>query len=363
MRFSPKAWMAIWGVACAALLAATPVRADADKPAGGDAKRSVADLERLLPDDTGVVFIVNFKQLLDAPLLKKGGALEALKDAVKNNEDAKKAMADLGLDPFKDIAALISAGSGDDPDKSLTILEGTFNVTKFQAKAEEVAEKNKGNVKIDKVTCEKTEYTVYEVAKLDELIKLPPEFAALGSDAKSVFVGVAPTVIVMAPSKEMIGETLARAAGKKKTTLKNKEMHGLLAKVDAKQTLSVVILAGALKGPIGDEPEAKEALAKLDTITGGVTVAEGITTRIFLNAKSDDDAKDLNKKVGEGLDQAQQVVGTLVSFRKELEPLQDVVKGVKATTKDKTVTISSDISAETIKALVKAIGQAAKAGK
>jgi hypothetical protein len=350
-----KPWMAVLGAALVVLTYSTNARAAA------------GDLEKLLPNDTEAVMLINFQQLLGAPLLTKGGAVDIIKEALKKNDDAQKIMADLGIDPLKDIESLISAQSGTDADKGLMILKGNFNVAKFQAKAEAVAKDNKDHLKIHKVKLDGAEYTVYEVSKLDELIQLPPELAMVAGDvkdAKTAFVGVDKSALLMSPTKEYVAEALAKAAGKKKTEIANKEMQTLLGKVDGKQTISMVLLAGALsKGKLGEEPQAKEVLAKLSNVTGGITVADGIKTQIVLAAKSGDEAKDLGNKVNEGLDQAQQLVGALVEFRKEMAPLLGIVKGVKATSSEKTVTIDSDISGDAIRELAKILAQAINKNK
>jgi hypothetical protein len=361
MLRSRTAWTVLLGMALSALMLWTPSRAAAAKPLPDETKNETADLERLLPNDTEAVVVVNFKQLLNSPLLKKGGALEMLKEMVKKNDDAQKALADLGFDPFSDVDSLIRARSGEGPDKELYVVTGKFDVAKFKAKAGAVAKEKKDSVQIHSVASGKEEFTVYEVSNLDQLIKLPAELAAFGPDATAMFVGVDNSALVLSASKEYVADGLAKAAGKKKTELANKEVKKLLAKVDTKQTLSVVIMASVLtKGPLGEEPEAKEALDKLENVTGGITVGDGIKTQIVLAAKDADAAKALNKKVDEGLDEAQQLVGALADLRKELAPLLEVVKGVKVGAKDKTVTIDSDISGEALAALAKSLGSVLK---
>ncbi|HEY1861666.1 MAG TPA: hypothetical protein VGG61_15000, partial [Gemmataceae bacterium] len=185
-----KPRMAVLGAALAVLAFAAP------------APTRAGDLETLLPNDTEAVMLINFKQLLAAPLLTKDGAVDILKDALKKNDDAQKIMTELGIDPLKDIESLISAQSGTDAEKGLMILKGNFDVAKFRAKAEAVAKENKDHLKIQKVTFDGADYTVYEVSKLDELIQLPPELAPLAGDtkdAKTAFVGVDKTALLMSP--------------------------------------------------------------------------------------------------------------------------------------------------------------------
>jgi hypothetical protein len=348
-------WRAMPVLALSLLLVGSAPRVLA-APISEDLKADPAGLERLLPNDTEAVVVVNFKQFLDSPLLKKGGALEAIKEMLKKNDDVQKNLADLGFDPFTDVDALISAQTGEGQDKGLVVLTGKFDVPKFKTKAEAVAKEKKDSVKIHSVAAGKDEYTVYEVSNLDQLIKLPAELEAFGPDTTAVFVGVDKSAVVLSASKDYVAEALAKAAGKKKTELANKEVKKLLARVDPKRTLSLVIMASVLtKGPLGEEPEAKEALDKLENITGGITVGDGIKTQIVLAAKDADAAKALNKKVDEGLDQAQQLVGALADLRKDLAPLLDILKGVKVAAKDKAVTIDSDISSEVLAALAKSL--------
>jgi len=347
MFSSRKPWIAILGVA---VLAFTT-----------NARAAAGDLEKLLPNDTEAVIVFNVQQLLGAPLLTKAGAVDTIKEALKNNENAKKITDELGIDPLKDIETLVSAESGADAGKGLMVLNGKFDVAKFRAKAEAVAKANKDHLTIHKVTVDGADYTVYEVTKLDELIPLPPQLEMVAGDVKSIknaFVGIDKSAIVMSPAKENVAEALAKAAGKKKTEIKSKEMQAILAKVDSKQTISLAILAGSLaKGKLGEGPDAKEFLAKLNNITGGITVADGINTKIVLAAKSNDDASAINKQIEEGLDQARSLVGLLTAQDTKLAPLADLVKGVKSTASEKTVAIASDISGDAIRELVKVLGQ------
>src|SRR5438034_457111 len=68
-----------------------------------------AEVDKYLPDDTEVVMVVNARQLLDAPFVKKH-ALEQLRAVVKGAE-AAKILDSLGFDPFKDLATITGAAS------------------------------------------------------------------------------------------------------------------------------------------------------------------------------------------------------------------------------------------------------------
>jgi hypothetical protein len=348
------------GLALSAMTAFASSTASA-APVSDDAKAGLASLERFLPNDTEAVVVINFKQLFESPLLKKGGALGILKELIKKNDEAQKTFTDLGFDPFTDLDTMVSAQSGEGQDKGVVVVTGKFDVAKFTKKADEVAKDKKDAVKIHSVVVGKDEYKVYEVTNLDDLVKLPGELAPLAPDSQAMFVGIDKSAVIMSASKDSVAEAMAKAAGKKKTELKNKEIQKLLAKVDAQQTVSMVILASVIaRSPVGEEPQAKEVLEKLDNITGGITVGDGIKTQILLGAKDADSATAINKKVDEGLDQAQQLVAAFADLRKDLAPLLQVVKGIKVGAKDKTVTIDSEISAEVLESLGKSLGSLLK---
>ena len=60
-----------------------------------------AEPDKLLPAEADTVVFVNFKQILEADVVKKY-ALDQIKQALAG-QDAKKLLEDMGLDPMKDI--------------------------------------------------------------------------------------------------------------------------------------------------------------------------------------------------------------------------------------------------------------------
>lgn len=306
------------------------------------------DSHTLLPDDTEAVVAINLKQLLGTDLIKKIDTKGANTDKVKE---------ELGFDPAKDIESVVFAiPGGGNAEKTIVILNGTFDPAKFEGKIEEAAKAKADNVKVHSVVEGKENFKVFEVTKLEDLMKgLPPQFAPPGGanplEGKSIFAGFANTAVIIAGNKDQIVQALMKASGSKKTELKSKEMKNLLTKIDSKRTLSLAILATCI---------GKEAIDKFESITGGITVGAEIQTEIFLNTKDAAAAKTLNMVVDQGLEQVNGILGFITTQQKELAPLVDVVKAIKATTKDSTVTIKSTIDADSMKKIGEGIQEAAK---
>ena len=94
-----------------------------------------------MPCDSEVVGVINIRQILDSPALKKEGLAE-LKKALKANEEATKILAAVGLDPFKDLDSVLFTSVGSPP-KMLVVVRGRFNLDKIHTAAADFAEKNK----------------------------------------------------------------------------------------------------------------------------------------------------------------------------------------------------------------------------
>jgi hypothetical protein len=312
------------GLTVAALLLTAPARA-------------AEVIDKLLPNDTETVISINFKQILNSPLGKKM-PIDKLQDALKNQDELDKNLKDIGFDPFTDLDSVILAGSsGNEPDKGLMIAHGKFDAKKFQAKAEEVAKDMKDVLKIHKVPDATGGTTnLYEVNAPGQN---QPLFVALANE----------TTVLASGGKDYVLDALDKASGKSKTVLKNKDLADLLKRIDTAQSLWLAVLGSTLsKSPLGSNPDAKEVIDKISDATGGINIDKDIKLQVSVTAKSNDDAKDLDEKLKDGLNTALGAVALLAGQNKALAPLVDVLKNVKPTVKDKVVSVELDIAGKDI---------------
>jgi hypothetical protein len=298
--------------------------------------------EKYMPDAADGVITVNVRQLLDSELIKKAGLDKALA-----GEDVQKQLKLIGLDPLKDVERIVVTADKEKPEDVYVIIQGKFDPAKLAAAAEAAGKEQSDHLKIHKSENGK----IYELSKLDEVVKLPPQAAGAGINLKdkSVFAAIPDkNHVVIVGSKEAAEAVLAKGAGKKTTKLANKELAGLLPKINLKQSVAVAM-------PAPDE--------KIKSITGGVTVTSDVKSNFTVNAADADAAKQINDTIGEQLKMIQDVAGIVVLQQKELAPLMDILSGVKHEAKDSSVGITSEIKGDTLQKLVKALTElAAKQG-
>jgi len=319
----------VLGLAVAVTLLAGPARA--------------ADIDRYLPADTEMVFTVNVRQILGSQLAKKAG-LEQLRDLLRSQEEVDAVLKELGFDPLKDIDKVIAAGpGGGEQDKGLLIVHGRFNVEKFKARADKAAKDNKESLKVLKVKDgQGGEYTVYE-------IQVPGPQGM----SQTLFVGFAGgTTLLAAPSKDYLVDGLKVKPDATKARLKNKAFQDVLSKLDEQQSFSIATVGEALtKGPLADLP-IKDVLTKVTAVAGGVTLADGIKMEFTIGTKQAADARMISEKIGEGLNTALAFLALAAMNQKELAPALEIVKSLKTSSKDTTVSIKGEVSAEMLNKLL-----------
>src|SRR4051794_4636372 len=94
--------------------------------------RAVEPDKHIAPDCEGVL-VVNVRQILNSPLVKKYGMAQ-IKEQLNSNEDAKKFIKATGLDPLKDLHSIsVSGSAGGGKPKFLVVVKGKFDVEKLQA--------------------------------------------------------------------------------------------------------------------------------------------------------------------------------------------------------------------------------------
>jgi hypothetical protein len=299
------------------------------------ASARAGDVDKYLPDDTEMVVAVNVRQIVESDLFKKN-VEAAAREALKNADEIADALKDLGLDPFTDVDRVIAAmPSGADQDRGLVIAHGRFDLDKFRAKGEQAAKDQPDVVKIHKVTDgDGGKFTVYEVRPN---VASQPVFLALPDK----------TTVLASPGKDYVVDAMRKGSAKEKPALKNKEIQGLLEKMNDKQGVSLAIVGSALTE--GAPQEVKDIFEKVDAVGGGVTITDEIKIEIAISAKDADDAKDIGESVKGDLKQVRLLLSALAFAQSnELDALLDVVNSIKISVKDKTVVVKGAVSADVI---------------
>jgi hypothetical protein len=308
----------VWLLATLCLASARPVRA--------------ADIDKYLPQDTQFLAVFNVRQLLDAPAVKKQG-VEELKTLLKGNAEVSDTLEALGFDPFRDLTSItVAAPSLTSEPKGIIIVHGSFDVAKFEAKAEKEAKDHGDALKILK----DGDHKIYEVSPPNGD---KPVYAAL----------VDKTTIVAAPEKKTITEAFAKASGKASEL--NKEAAGLIEKQDQNQFVWMLVRGDALRNSElakNADDKLKDVLKKTDLATFGMSLAKELKVAVTVTAKGADDAKEVADFIKEKVDQGKGFLTLFAGNMPALAPLVDVVNGFKITRDGNTVTLKGEVSQEAI---------------
>lgn len=318
-----------FGLGLAAALLAAPGRA--------------ADVDKLLPNDTEIVAGINFKQILNSALAKKVGQ-DKVRDLLKQQGEAQKILDELGFDPLKDLDSILAAWPNlSDTDKGLIIIRGNFDIKKAKAKAEALAKEKKDTIKA--------------VTKNDGLGGKHEFWEVTLPDVnQTVFVSLfSPNTILVSPSDQFLADAIEQYKGTRKVALKNKAMAGLIDRLDNKQSIYLGVVGSALeKSPLADQEKAKEIIDKIADASIGLNVDKDLTLAVGITAKGAKDAEELEDVIKDGINQALGLAALLGGGNKQIAPLVDILKTIKPTTKDKTITVKVTVDEDMLDKILKA---------
>jgi hypothetical protein len=333
MRFIPHA--RLWPAVC--LLAAVAVPAPA------------AEIDKYLLDDTDGVLTLNVKQIAGSALFKKHYQ-DMVQKYFKGNSELPKQLKGLGIDPLKDIDSLLlvhGESSHRLPEKAgapgtggmFFVLHGRFDAAKVRTRVAQLAKDKdyKGLVKTQKVAA-----GVVYVLDLQQ-----PLYVALPDK----------NTIVASPFLDHVTDALDKGTGKKKTSLKFKDVQELIDKADAKQGLWLVgtgrMAYGfdtvVAKGTKKIEKVTKQTLlsgAGLEKVTGGILVSDGVKSAFTFVAKDAASAKEVGTSLQQDLNELVEKVFQKAIKEKPFGPLREYLRSLDVNTKDKTVTIENEVDAK-----------------
>jgi hypothetical protein len=308
------------------------------------AQAGAADL-KYLPEDTGIVFTINFRQIVDSPLVKGQkdaiGKIKALVDnALGENEEAQKYLKATGFDLFRDLTSVTVAHPGDhDKKAALAIIEGDFNPEKFHAAAADAVKDHGDFISISKVG----EHKIIEVSA--------------PNDHAGVVVMVNKNLILAAASKDRVLAALARAGTSEKGKLK-KELKSLLETTSAKQSISAVATGAALtrlleKAPVPNAQAGVEVLKKIDGLSGAITILKDVQFQMGVATKDEETANLLAKQANQFIPLGKFLVMQQANQDQKLLPVVDVMNTLRATVQGTSFLLRGEVTVENIDKLMK----------
>jgi hypothetical protein len=322
MQRTRKLWLGALAVLCLVLPAVA-----APAP---EAKLESLQADRWMPADADVVFGVNFRQMLNSPLVKKED-LDGLKALIKQNEQADKMLAAAGIDPLKDIDGVLLTVSGIGPQaKVRAVVQGRFNEAKVRSAAEEFAKKEPGRLKITKEGGK----TVYEATPDKGNGK--PLYAAFADR----------NTLVLTPSKDYTLKSIEE--GDKKAAEVGKKMKTALTPLTGKESIwFAAIITDDVKKMLQANPATGQFAASLQSITGSMSLTNALQVLVLIHtteAKAAEQIKDLFdqtiKPLLQGAAQGQEEAGPIIN---------EVLENLQVKTQKNDVNISLKLSQKALK--------------
>jgi len=302
----------LWGAALVAVCLALPARA--------------AEAHRFLPDSAEQVIVINVKQILQSPLVKKY-ALPDVEKQLKDSKEVKQLQALTGLDPLKDIHSIVIANTGANFEKALWVVRGKFDVEKIHTVVQAAAV-DKDNVKISKLG----DRNLYETKQGVSLFG-------------TFFDG---TTLIGSRSKDVLAAAVEGKGGKV-----NKDLAAALGAADDKQSIyGVALISEDVRKAIKVDQGPAEALKKIKTVSGGLKVTKDLAASLQASTGDTDAAKQLAElaQLGKGL------LGVAAQGNEQLAPLaDDILKTLKIETSQGDVKIGFKVSEATIEKAAKLI--------
>jgi len=338
----------IWLLAIGLVHLAVPLRA--------------AELDRkYLIDDAHLVVTVNVQKALASPAYMKHYQPQV--EALLKADMVQAVIKDLGFDPLKDIdrITLVMGLSCYRDDAQMEngqivgfdsqagpyfIVQGRFDAAKLEAKVKQLLP----DLKVHEIGANK----VLELNS--KLLGGMPMFAAV----------VDPKTVVIARFKEQVAVALDKAAGKKKTTLTDKVLAGLLAKLDADQVVAAAasgdMIGGSSTTVANNVATVKHRTLKEETgvesVLAVLRVADDLKGEVTITVNDGDQAKNMAQTIETGVQSGIDQIKRLIESPnqgiqpKHMAPWLNVLKTVTVKARDNQIVLQGQASAETAANLV-----------
>ena len=296
-----------------------------------------------LPDDSEAVITVNLRQILASPVAKENkGSIDWIKGAVDER------LAELGIqrylqkidfDIFRDLDGITVATAGG---KSLdfVLLEGTFNIGKIQAAAQEASKENSETVKPVMIGAQRA-----------------LELRAT-ADSKPIYAGLVGTGrLVAASSKERFSDAITRLNGNLYSKLR-KELREPLTSASAPKSIHIVATGGGLAklvsgASVNDIDALQNVLREITVLNVGVTADKTLAFSVDVQSKDKQSAAEMVQLTSVALAGAKLLIKKNAEKDAKWAPALDVVNSIHVSSQGTQFAVRGEFTAAALEAIFK----------
>jgi len=293
-----------------------------------------ADPHQYIPTDTKQIVSIQFRKLLDAPLVdrKKPTTLRAVLEKEPRFLDM------VGIKPLEDIESILFALPcvGEMP-KVFVVLQGKFDAARIQAS---IARHYKDSMKKHKASG----ITYHE-------FKVPFQTVQRIATPNDVFLAVPDeTTCLISLGSQADLET---ALGDKKAGTPA-ELRALLDKNDKDCHVSYAFLS-ELRGPYADLAPLRKLYTLIKTGHASFRIDEDVSGHLIATAATKDGAREAADICRAGLNTILGGVALLSAAKHELTPFADILKTIRVSRQDNQVTIKGKMERDNLEDVLKKI--------
>jgi serine/threonine-protein kinase len=326
---------ALFLIAVAAILAGLAHRDQTPPPATEpepSAERRVSlPLEMYLAEESVVVLGMNPRALDERPVIRKHYR-EAVREAWSSNEEVRKGLDALGINPAADIDRVLIAWDQRSVDKSLVLARGRFYPEKFRTRPA---------VRSHEVIRDSRRYTYYEFRRDPQ----PSAYFGLLDE----------TTLAVSLDTALVLDSVERAAGRAPPAgPKDAVVKKLLAEVDGDADLWLVGRSDVLARGAGMSMNVFVRTTLRDLLRGSVgvradlTFTDDITADAVFFTKDADSAAKLHKQVEDARLATKALLNLFAVNQKDLVPLLHALEGGRVKTAGQTVHFTARFTAADI---------------
>lgn len=291
------------------------------------AQTHAAEPDKLLPSDADVVLVVNVRQILDSPVIKKY-ALDQLKAGIAKDERIAKPLAAAGIDPLKDVDSILIAGPANQTgaDKALIVARGRFDLDKIQTTATDVAKKTEGKLKIHK----EGGLNVYEIKGDNK-----PGFMAFKDES---------TMVASANKDYTVEIASGKASGRP-----GKGLISALDKVNGKDSIWLaLVISDEMKKAMAKNPQTAAIAPKLESVTASINLTDFLLATVLIHTSDAEAAEQVKMLVN----QLKPFLAVLAQANEEAAPIvNELLQNLKVESDKKAVSISLKVTEDVVKKL------------